>query len=689
MRSTQIFALISALILIVGTECYSRASDSSQTVDLNEYQIGLYAGLNSNSHNVDFRALPGVPSCCPAYRSGSGLTPTLGLLHHIPLSGEFGLQLRTGYDVRSVLFESDEPTTVVNTFGEVIDGTIHHSLDVRLHYLNLDFLGSYRLFGALSLTAGGGLAIPLGQDYEQDELLREPATGTFENGSRRRNAFKGDVEDAAHIQTLLRIGLTYELPLTASGNWRLVPELLFSRGLASPVSELEWSVQALSAGLSLRFLPFERPAPERVDYPEYEELPPPESESDSTVIAQIDGPLPLPTLEASIEAVGLDSLGKEYPEVIYEVEEFVSLFFQPLLPYIFFDANSAVIPERYAQLEPEAVDSVSLSALATNGSILQTYYHILNVVGKRMQLHPAANLTLTGCNAGEGAEKANIDLSRARAEKVKQYLTDVWQVAPGRIRVEARNVPRAASLETTPSSIQENRRVELSSDEAAILEPVIAHNIVRTVSPPRIRLFPRVEAIAGIDHWEATLSQGSSLLKRWRGRGTPPQRIDWEFPDNLAISSENFAVVLNVRDSADQNLTTDPARLGLETLTMVRKKRERRQDMEIERFIVLFPIRSAELDQVNRRIVSFISSRIEANSGLRIIGYTDMLGDEKYNDRLASERAASVAVELGIPEARIEGFGETATLYDLSLPEGRCYTRTVEVIIESRLAQEN
>ncbi|MBK7987268.1 MAG: OmpA family protein [Ignavibacteria bacterium] len=108
-------------------------------------------------------------------------------------------------------------------------------------------------------------------------------------------------------------------------------------------------------------------------------------------------------------------------------------------------------------------------------------------------------------------------------------------------------------------------------------------------------------------------------------------------------------------------------------------------DKEINRFgLILFDIRSTDINENNKPIIGMIKKMIQPNSTVKIIGFTDQSGDPALNKVLAEKRAKTTARALGIPEnsPMIEANGNSTT-YDPSLPEGRLYTRTVDVIIET------
>jgi OmpA family. len=52
---------------------------------------------------------------------------------------------------------------------------------------------------------------------------------------------------------------------------------------------------------------------------------------------------------------------------------------------------------------------------------------------------------------------------------------------------------------------------------------------------------------------------------------------------------------------------------------------------------------SRKLDPINKQISDIIRSEIPDNAIVSIIGYTDMMGDEKHNQKLSEARAKSTA----------------------------------------------
>src|SRR3972149_217954 len=91
-------------------------------------------------------------------------------------------------------------------------------------------------------------------------------------------------------------------------------------------------------------------------------------------------------------------------------------------------------------------------------------------------LFPFAKITIIGCNSDLGKERANRTLSKQRADAVADYFVNVWNIRPSRIEIKYQNLPNNFSNKTREDGIEENRRVEITSNTWEILEPVIVED---------------------------------------------------------------------------------------------------------------------------------------------------------------------------------------------------------------------
>lgn len=500
--------------------------------DTLNHKIGIYGGLNLNFHTADFYKLAGIPNCCRNFRDGSGTGINAGILYEMKLSDVFWLGSRLGLLTLDGTLKNEEPTTIITQTGPTT-GIFEHKMDGMFSNIGLEPSVMYNPFGGFFVNAGIRLGLNISSKYDQVETIIKPkGVGTFidslgnDTGLRTRNKFNGDIPNATSFQMFASGGISYEVPLNKSNSLRAVPEIQYYFPITELVENTKWKVNSLRLGLAFKYVPIPKPPKPRLFERKYEidtiQIPSDliaqvtyrkgtektsqdkfeddEKIIEYEIISRTDTVLTPITykLAGKITAVGVDNFGQEKPKHKFEVEEFVSNRLDPLLNYIFFEDNSSQLPTRYKRLTPNETKEFDIEKLFYD-STLQIYYNILNIVGKRMILNPTAKITLIGCNSDQGAEKGNIELSRKRAEEVKNYLTNVWGISNDRITIQTRNLPQKASTPTNePDKIAENRRVEIISDNEKITEPIFIEKIDRTANPPIVRFKLEAEAEAGL-----------------------------------------------------------------------------------------------------------------------------------------------------------------------------------------------
>ncbi len=678
-----------AAIFLAAVSTHAQAPDSSDTTarkDTLRSRYGAYVHYNENVHTADFGALPGIPSCCNRYDIGNGNGLTIGLLYEYPFYGQWFAMLRAGYSIHDALLLADE-TTTVKVGGTPTRGVFRHSLATQLATWGVEPLIGYKVGGFMAM-AGGRIGYLTIRTFDQKETIMEPAnTGTFENGKRTRNEFAGEIPGAATFLVNGLLGIGYEFPLNRRRTWLGGPELFISYGLTPITSELDWYASDGRVGLAIKYSPLGDTIPVVV-LPPIAVLPPPPPDSVEQKKPSLNMTgVPTGTLlKADIRAVGLEDDGTERPNVSIRVEEFIATEMRPLLNYIFFEENGTALQDRYQRLTKEQTAKFVVEDL--HGiPVLPTYYHLLNIVGRRMHSHPKAKITLVGCNSDEGLETGKIGLSKQRADTVRKYLVDVWNIDPARIKMESRNRPSKPSDTTVVDGVIENRRVEIYSDTWEILEPVITHDTLRLVQSPDVRFRLSAVATEGVSRWTLNVNQSGQLLKQFTGLGAVPPMIDWQLKDgaqDLPTTSEPITYQLIVHDSIGTQYATNVDSLPVDLISLLKKRRNRIADKEIGNYsLILFDFDRGDLNTSNQRIGGFIKSQINPTSSVTITGYTDRIGLTDHNQRLSEWRATSTANALNVPTSQASGFGETRLLYTNELPEGRFYCRTVNVYVET------
>jgi outer membrane protein OmpA-like peptidoglycan-associated protein len=110
--------------------------------------------------------------------------------------------------------------------------------------------------------------------------------------------------------------------------------------------------------------------------------------------------------------------------------------------------------------------------------------------------------------------------------------------------------------------------------------------------------------------------------------------------------------------------------------------------------LILFGFDESTVERRNEREIGKVAALLPniAVARMLIQGYTDETGEAAHNDELSETRAKEVRKRLelimkqrDIPPLRrveTEGRGSRDALYDNSLPEGRFFSRTVNITIE-------
>ncbi len=647
-------------------------------------RFGISGNIGLNHHIADFRALPDVPNCCPQFTSGIGLGYKLGLFYEYGISEKFALQSKLNLVNHSALLAQIEPE-LLNFEGSKIDGEFEHRLDVTLASFGLDALAVYRFnenfYGLAGITTG----FLFSHEVDQVEEIVTPADrGVFvDTGTRTRNHFTGEIKETNLLIAGISIGVRYELPMNTRGTMKLAPEMSYNLGLFPVVRDYTWTSNSLMAGVSLIF---ELGSEDMIPVPVEEEPGIPED-----VFADSDeSPVGDNVADIQLTARGVrNGIESDVFKVI--AEEFLSTSMKPLLNYVFFAEGSSLIPGRYQKLEKDMISNFNVDDLY-NQPALETYYNILNIIGKRMQIYPDAEITITGCNSNNGIEEGNINLSMERSEVVANYLEQTWNIDEGRINSQYSGLPENPSNIDDPDGIAENRRTEITSTFTEILEPVISNDTIIEINPPVLRFYTKATGIENPSGWRITAKQDGKILKIIEGDGAPPLKVDWNIGRDRklnTLSTTALVYQIEIMDENGNEIESELNYLPVERTTIQKKKEERISDKRIDKYsLILFEYDKYALDNKNRGVSGYIKNNIESNSDVKIVGFTDRVGEASYNLQLSERRASEVAKELGLPRSSAFGFGETQPIFTNDLPEGRFYNRTVEVIVETPLKWE-
>jgi len=645
------------------------AKAGAQTSDNPRPAIGDFGDLNLNVARANFSQLPGVPDCNAQYYSGTGFGPALGIFYELPIQNKFSLLLRGVYDLYGEKLVSNELTPIAINGAET-QATIEHSINATLGMIGFQPMGSYHITPALSVHFGGEIGYVVQSSFNQIETLTQPTTsGVFSNGLRTRNAQYGKIPNANPIVASLIGGISYAIPLNALKTIQAVPELNYTLGLTPVVKNYSWSVNSIRAGIAIRY-----ELPEKaIETPKFIDTLP------------LPVPAPIAPPIASVTASGIGAKGDEGPVAVLRVEEIYSVRMTPLLPYIFFGENESLLPSRYDKMTAGASSAFKEIALK-NEDALSINHKTLDIIGRRLTDDSDAQVTLAGITLNKSKFPIDKHLATSRAENIADYLESVWNISDQRIRITTHPLAEETVAALDSDGIAEANRVEIASNSFGILQPVMASDTIRIATPPVIRFHPLVKYSDTLSDWNLYVSQDGVLLKLFEGKEIIPASLDWIISDDQKTIPHfpgKIDYELKVIGSHNDKAVASGS-LPVEQLTLRKKKVQRIADREIEKYnLLLFDLQSSELNETNKQIVELIQKHLKDISAISIVGHTDRTGEVETNKQLSLDRAKSTARALGVTKADIRGIANETVLYDNNLPEGRCLSRTVDIIVET------
>lgn len=676
------FSTFLILIALYVSPIYSQEYAEEPYTPRDSY--GVFGGIGLNLHSADFKRFAEIPSCCPGYETGSGVGINFGVFYSIPMGDLIDLSLRAKYLQLGGQLSRIEEEAGTTIGGDLQTLEFEHRFDASLTSIAFEPLLEFKLSNEFRLRAGVRVGYLLsGNLNEHIEEVVSPSNGLFldENGntSRTRNSYEGEIPNLSTIEAAVIFGASYDLPLNNSYTLFLVPFVDMSLGLTSFVPDFGWTSNTIAGGLGLRYAPRDIIKPKEMLPPPPPPPPPP--------LPPPPPPPTVPQLEASILAVSVNDNGQENNVTTITVEEYFLNRTHPLLNYVFFGENSSDIPPRYSRITEAEKENFSFKQLF-DLKTMDVYYEILNIVGKRMQFYPQATIELVGCNSNQGLEKDKTNLSRDRAETVKNYLMKEWKISSDRISVKSQNLPDNPSNITEQDGIEENRRVEMIANIPQIFEPMIIKDTLRTSNPPLIRFKPVVKSAVGANNWKVITYQNGKELKTFSGIGDVPKSIEWDLElekeqEYIPTMDRPLQYRLQITDNDNKTWESPVQELPVEQVTVEYKIENVLPDKEFDIYSMIgFGYNKAELEDRNLFIADKAKQRLRSYSETDIIGYSDRLGNEIANQRLSQKRAYNVADYLLLkPELTARGLGEKKLLYDNDYPEGRFYSRTVVISI--------
>ena len=647
--------------------------------------IGVWGDALYNNHQTNFNFFPAIDAC-GKFTHGDGIRGSFGLFSDIPLKNTFEIHTSLGYQNLS----GNLKAVPVDTFRRAVSGNgqridREHQLASSITALSAQALLTWHSPINILFSAGPQLSFfPKTPTYLQTERIISPDNVVYDhNGEPIDTLGEGNIPNASSFLASLALRASYRIRV--NDRFVAVPEASVAVPLNKISSSLSWNISSYSLGVGIGYEVGDRHVGAHLlDGLQLASLPPTQ-------------PKRMPLLNASLIVNGLDEQGNIVPAPAIFLGKTIIDEEIALVPAVFFDSASNTIPSRYRSRNETDIVIGNSDSLGTINA-LDVAHDILNIVGKRMQEHREAKLRLSGASGTMGSESHNLALARRRAEAVKEYLVSAWSIDPARIETSGAELPKKPSNVATQYGREENRRVDISSDEYEIVKPYHAQSVVkRYVSPPGLLLEPSYFADTTISSWAITIKTQTASLEHFGSEDISDllgTRKRWKIdPNKIGERDDSVHVELAIEDAVGQHVQT------IASLPVYRTWQESSkhysttfENIEIERFnVITFDFDKGGLPQAEERRLENARKSVSPDASVRIAGYADAVtGDAAYNKKLSGDRAKTIGdlivkgalqqYSASPKDVAIEAIG-AKDLYDNLLPEGRFLSRTVRIEI--------
>jgi len=374
----------------------------------------------------------------------------------------------------------------------------------------------------------------------------------------------------------------------------------------------------------------------------------------------------------------------------------------PLRNYVFFDLGSTEIPERYIQLRQDQVKDFkedqlevlvpkSLSGRSRRSMVV--YYNVLNILGDRMGKNPNTSINLVG------SSEKGLDDGKAMAESIKRYLIGTFGIAGSRIGIDGRDKPKIPSEQ--PGSTVDvdllragDRRVSIESNSSDLL--------MEFQSGPNASLRPvEINAVqeAPMDSYVTiTVAGAKEALSSWRLEVLDENgRLQNFGPYTQEVVRLPGKSILGTKSDGDYKLTmigqTKSGKALQKTTSTNMVLWTPPENEQGIRYSVIYEFDESKVINIyDKYLTEIVAPKIPIGAMVIVHGYTDIIGNEVYNQTLSMARAndvknilANSLAKAGRKDVQFEvyGFGEDEIIspFNNKYPEERFYNRTVLIDI--------
>ena len=197
------------------------------------------------------------------------------------------------------------------------------------------------------------------------------------------------------------------------------------------------------------------------------------------------------------------------PNIIVKEQQGGKIF--PIIPVLYFARNSDQIQ---SQFKSDRTSQFSESTLTADDD--SVYTRTLDIIGSRMKMDSSSSLTVIGW-ADKSTKTETIELAGRRAESVKKYFVERWNINETRVVIHA-----SEPTDTAVSGIKgQYARVDLQPDSPDVLSPFIPRQGSIKITPSQLELGVDARPRALMKSWNCFVS--SKVIASSKDRKLPVQ----------------------------------------------------------------------------------------------------------------------------------------------------------------------
>jgi outer membrane protein OmpA-like peptidoglycan-associated protein len=677
------------IMLFLPFAALSQELIKSDTI-IKENKLSYYAGpgLVINAHTASFERLPGFPNCCNEFTSASGTGIGIYAGASYRINGWFGLDASIGFSSSSADFFEVE-NKMVNYDNEPFLADIEHTINSGISGFEIKPAVYFVPYENVRLKAGYSLNFGMSGDFEQSEYLASPETKVFSNGSKAQNEYSGDLPGMNSTVSLLSFGGSYSLPVNESGSLLLEPFINYNLALGDLIKDTDWKPNSLALGVVLRFGPAsEEIIIENEIFRQDTIVLPGNSrqkifatgKTEKNIESFTEGNISYINNIATRTDTLFEAAPEEYLEIIPNRAMLKKItgtipdtkYLLNLIPFVFFAENSSEIPDRFKTKTGNYKNPVGFQR------------SLLHIIGGRMQEYTESEIALEGF-ADAKTESGDCSLALARANSVKNYLTENYGIGPERISIKQKPgdcSPGNYTKSTEQAAYDDNRQVRITSNTPEIFAPVEfrAENPYMDDSVS-ITIRPAMNNPEYVSRWEMTHWIGDEEIGKTSGEEMPSQ-IEFAQPlyRFLDGSINSYKTVMRYFDENGREILVDKNIFpGIEA-----------PELKTGSIISLLHF-EVGMDKIINDYEEIFGSMMEIipDGEIKIYGFTDRLGEASDNKRLSAKRADKIKllIEEKYPGFKIQDYGGFASekypygVKSYGTPEERFLSRTVEITV--------